>query len=223
MNVFKKLIFSALLFAVSYSCFAQEISIRGGFNLSQMLIQWDGEDIQKNPKLLPGFQAGPVINFPINNHLSFETGLLYSTKGIKEIGSYTVDQKTLLRLNIAYMEVPLTVQISFPLKHARLFANGGGYFAQGLFGNILSKENINDSNGVREKVEWGDQENSFQRFDFGLNFGLGMKYKAVQFGICYENGIANISGYDRSKSKVHNRVAEFYISYILWNKSKIKH
>ena len=223
MNILKKIIFSTFLLVGSYICSAQEISLRGGLNLSQMLIQWDGAVITKNAKLMPGFQIGPVINFSIDNDLSFETGLLYLTKGIKEIGHLTVDQKTLFRLNLAYMEVPLTMKISFPFRQVRLFANGGCYFAQGLFGNILTKEDFNDSKEERTKVEWGNQENSFQRFDFGLNFGLGMKYKALQFGICYENGIANISGYDRSKSKVNNRAAEFYLSYVLWNKSKTKH
>jgi hypothetical protein len=223
MNEYKKIALCTFLIISSICSFAQEISVRGGFNLSQMLIKWDGEVTSKNVKLMPGFQVGPVINFPINNSLSFETGLLYSTKGIKEIGHRTVDQKTLFRLNLAYMEVPLIVKISFPFQHVRLFANGGSYFAQGLFGNILTKEDFNDSKGVWKKVEWGDQENSFQKFDFGLNFGLGMKYKVLQFGICYENGITNISGYDRSKSKVHNRAATLYLSYVLWDKLKTKH
>ena len=223
MNALKKLIFSVLLLSGSYSCFAQEISIRGGLNLSQMQIKWDGRVANEDAKLNPGFQIGPVIDFPINNLLSFETGLLYSTKGMKEIGNRTVDTKSLLRLNIAYLDVPLTLKISFPFRQVTFLANGGGYFAQGLFGNILSKENMNDSDGVWQKVEWGDQVNSFRRFDFGLNFGIGMKYKVIQLGICYENGIANLAGYDRSKNKVHNRAAEFYLSYILWNKSKTKH
>jgi len=102
-------------------------------------------------------------------------------------------------------------------------ANGGGYVAQGLFGNILTKDDINANEREWQKVEWGDQENSLRRFDFGLNFGIGMKYKYLQFGICYENGLANIAGSDRSISKVHNRVAEFYLSHTLWNKSKTKY
>lgn len=223
MNLFKKIVFGLILLMGNCYGFAQEISIRGGFNLSEMSIKWDGVTTFKNAKLMPGFHVGPIVALSKNNNIAFETGLLYSTKGFKEIGYRTVDQKSLFRLNIAYLEVPLTFSVSFPFKHITLLANGGGYIAQGLFGNILTKDDINANEREWQKIEWGHQENSFRRFDFGLSFGMGMKYKNLQFGICYENGIANLAGYDRSKSKVHNRVAELYFSHILWNKSKIKH
>lgn len=86
MNVFKKSLFWLLLFVGSYSCFAQEISIRGGLNLSKMQIKWDEGDGVQSTRIKPGLQLGPIIEFPVNNLLSFESGLLYSTKGFKYIG-----------------------------------------------------------------------------------------------------------------------------------------
>lgn len=222
MQLFKKVALFLIFLTTINLSYAQEISFRGGLNLSQMLIKSNNETNYENAGLMPGFLLGPVIEISKNNHIAFETGLFYTTKGIKEIGNYTADQKTLFRLNIAYLEVPLTIKISIPFQHVTLLANGGGYLAQGLFGHILSKEDINESHSLREKVIWGKQEGSFQRFDYGINFGIGMKYKTLQIGTYYENGIANLSGYNRTKTKVHNRVAGLYLSYVIWNKSKIR-
>lgn len=223
MKVLTNLIFAALLMMVgSNICYAQEVSIRGGLNLSQMLIKLDGQQTQEDSKLNPGFHIGPVIDFQINSLFSFETGLLYSTKGYKELSNLTIDTNSSTRINIAYLDVPLTIKTSLQIKKVLLFANGGGYIASGLFGDILSKEDVDGIYGSWQKIVWGDQDGSFQRLDYGVDIGLGVKYKAMQFGICYEYGIANIAGYNRSETKAHNRVTELYLSYALWNKSNTK-
>ena len=217
MNVLKKIIFAVLFLTGSYICSAQEISIRGGFNLSQMRIKLGENIVSKNTSLMPGFQVGPIVAFPLNSALSLESGLLYSTKGYKEIGDRTIDQKSLYRINIAYLDIPLGLRFSHQFRKTTFLINGGGYVAQALFGNILSKEDRNGTEHIREKVNWGSQEGSFRRLDYGLNLGLGMKFNSVLFGISYEHGIANIAGNDRNTTKARNRCLGFYLSYLLWN------
>jgi hypothetical protein len=223
MNKLKKIVFSILLLVGNYVCSAQEISIRGGLNLSKAPIDLGETPTHGDSKFFPGLHVGPTIDFGINSLLSFETGLLYSTKGNKELHNRTVDTISSLTMSITYLDIPFNLKINYPFKNVILFANGGGYMAYGMFGHFLSLVDVDGIHGYWQKIVWGDQEGSFRRLDYGVNIGLGVKYKAMQFGICYENGIANIAGYNRSETKAHNRVTELFLSYVLWNKSKTKH
>lgn len=219
MNVFKKLIFSALFFAGSYSCFAQEISIRGGLNLSQMPTKWDGKVTDRNSEQKSGYHIGPIINFPIKNLWSFETGLLYTTKGLRETQANN-KTKSLIKANINYIEIPLMLKASFPFRNTTIFGSAGGYIASGLFGSILSMEDINGTNGSWQKIVWGDESDALKRLDYGLSFGIGIKSKAIQYGICYEMGMSDLVIPDPSLSKTYNRTLQLYVSYDLWSKSK---
>jgi hypothetical protein len=223
MNAFKKIIFAAFLLSGSYICFAQEISIRGGFNLSRMLEKYNGEIITDNPKLNPGFHAGPIICFHFTNNLSFETGILYSTKGLLRKGYYgPSDPKYSWRLNVSYLEAPAKVKVSIPVKKIILFGTAGGYFAYGLSGTLLERENISDKTGIWHKVDWDGTGISMKRFDCGFDFGIGARLKCTEFGVCYQRGLLNISNSSDNFSGF-NKNLEIYLSYKLWNlKSKTK-
>lgn len=42
-------------------------------------------------------------------------------------------------------------------------------------------------------VEWGSDENDdFKRLDYGLSAGVGVEFNAVQVGVSYSIGIADI-------------------------------
>lgn len=215
MNVFKKIVFVLLFQAVSNICFTQEVSIRGGFNLSQMPLKSNGQVIDKNSNLKTGLHFGPIIDFRINNLLSCETGLQYTSKGFREIIDHPGSTKSLIKVDIAYLNVPLTAKLSFPYRNATFLGNAGGYIATGLFGNILTMNDINGIYGSWQKIVWGDQGEDLRRLDYGLNFGIGIKYKALEYGLCYEIGLADLVIGDPPSNSTNNRTLEFYISYKL--------
>ncbi|MDP3432896.1 MAG: porin family protein [Bacteroidota bacterium] len=221
MSILKNLIFIALLFAGSYNCFAQEISIRGGFNLSQMAEKVDGLIVSDDPKLNPGFNFGPVIDFPVYKLFSFETGLLYSTKGLFRKGIYGNGESTYSwRLNVAYLEAPVTFKASLPIRNFELFGTAGGYIASGLFGSLLERVDISNNTGIWHKIDWEGEGISMKQFDYGLNFGIGAKFKYVDIGICYQIGAANLAKFDKEGS-LYNRNIEIYLTYNLWKKTNL--
>lgn len=221
MNAFKKIIFSTLLLAVSYICSAQEISIRGGLNLSQMPTKWDGKVTDKNSELKSGYHIGPVIDFHINNLFSCETGMLYTTKGLRETSSQTINStRSLMKINITYVEIPFSLKASFPFRNITFFGSSGGYIASGLFGHVLSMEDINGTNSSWEKINWGDKGDALKRLDYGLIFGIGMKIKAIQLGICHEMGMSDLVIADPASSRTYNKTFELYVSYNIWNRVK---
>ena len=82
-----------LIILISLQCFqssAQTFGIKGGLNLSNMLLESDGET--EDLKMKPGFHIAGIIDFQFTDLLSLETGLILDTKGFKyenEVSGYS--------------------------------------------------------------------------------------------------------------------------------------
>ena len=215
MNVLKKLIFSALIFAGSYSCFAQEISIRGGFNLSQFIYSTDDLVVRKEGTTLkPGFNFGPIVNFPIDNNWSLETGILFISKGLKLSGNIMGDKDYLRIKNLYYLELPVLIKATIPIKKAKILAIAGIYAGNALYGFSLAEGTENSvSYRLKDKIQFGNEPNEYDRFDYGLKFGFGTKIKRYQIGALYSVGLKNFANDDIFLMR--NRVLEFYLQYQL--------
>lgn len=61
---------------------SQTFGLRADLHSSSMQIKYISSD-SENSLINPGFQIGPTVEVPINEIFSFESGLLFSTKGVK--------------------------------------------------------------------------------------------------------------------------------------------
>ena len=217
--IYKIMAFAAILLLGSSICFAQEISIRGGFNLSQFWLEYD-DVVGSAPgaRQNPGFNIGPILDLPVTKLFSFETGLLFTSKGHKssvELNGAIIEG----RRNLFYLEVPVLCKITVPLKRVGIFAMAGPYFGEALYGK--HKEEITENSVLVNKwegnIKWGDESYEYDRFDYGLKLGAGLRYDNWQMGACYELGLKNFSNMNQPPSPVsiNNRVLEFYILYTL--------
>ena len=223
MRQYKIIVFFIMYFLSNNICFAQEISIRGGFNLSQFWMEY--EDVIGIPEGMiqnPGFNIGPVLDLTISKIFSVETGILYTTKGYKssvESGGALFEG----RKNLYYLDVPVLFKITVPVKKIGIFAMAGPYIGEALYGK---EKLVTTYNSVTDKWEgnilWGDEPDEYDRFDYGLKFGTGVRYAKWQMGACYELGLKNFSNLHRAPylSTIKNRVMEFYISYAILKNTK---
>lgn len=214
MNIFKKIIFNTLLLVGSFICSAQEISIRGGFNLSQF--QFKMGDIvshREGTKLNPGFNAGPIIDIPLQNIFSVETGILFTSKGNKISGNPLQGVKNyLFQINTFYLDFPILLKATIPIKKTKIFAMAGGFVGSALYGNIIAEGEENSVlKHFKNKIQWGNRPNEYDRFDYGLKFGAGIKVRKYQMGAFYEVGLKDFS--NDMTFELRNRVLEFYIAY----------
>ena len=223
MNVLKKIIFFILFLAGGYICSAQEISIRGGFNLSQMPTKWEGKVTNKNSELKLGYHFGPVFDLKMNKLFSLETGLLYSTKGLRETNKETNGTKSLSKINIAYIDLPITLKTSFTFHNITISGDVGGYIAHGLFARYFSSENTDGTNNSWQKIAWGNTGEAIKRLDYGIILGIGVKIKALQLGLCLENGVADLVTGDPSSNRTFNKTYDIYIAYDIWSRIKKNH
>ncbi len=215
MKNLKSLLVAAMMVASAVAVHAQTFGLRGGMNLSNMLMKMDGEVLSEDMKMNPGYHVGLALDFPIEDWLSIESGLLLSKKGFKiseEDDGYSYEGK----LNSLYLNIPFTPKATFNAGNVKLYVLAGPYLAYGIGGKTKSTYSYNgDSETESEDIEWGnDPENDdLKRIDFGLSMGGGVLINAVQIGITYDLGISNISPFTEYDTKIKNKVLGITCAY----------
>ena len=216
MSICKIILFITVIFLGIHICSAQEISVRGGFNLSQNSQKAKDFDLYKEgTKLNPGLNFGSIIELPITNIFSLESGILFTSKGYKY---YEVFNEVIVRRreNLYYLDIPVLCKVTVAVKKAGIFATAGPYIGEALFGIYKEETTENSVTDKREEnILWGDKHYEYDRFDYGLKFGAGLRYVKWQVGASYNLGLKNIS--NTGLLEVRNRVIEIYISYSIFN------
>jgi hypothetical protein len=211
-KVFKLLVLSSVLIYSSKSI-AQTFGVKGGLNLTNMVVKADSKTLSEDFKMNPGFHLGATAEFPINDMFAFESGLLISTKGYKivdEEGDYKSEGK----LNLTYLDIPLTAKASFEAGSAKIFGLFGPYVGLGLTGKSKYTVTSDDEKETEEEdVKWGsDKEKSdFKRLDYGLSIGAGLEINSLTFGLNYNLGMANII--PNTVVTANNRVIAVSVGY----------
>ena len=199
--------------------FAQNFGLKGGLNLSNMLMKDDDDTYSDDYKMKPGFHVGATAEFPLSEMFSFETGLLLSTKGFQiseeetEMGeTYKMEGK----LNLLYLDIPLTGKAKFDVGGAKIYGVFGPYVGMGLSGKSKYEATYDGETETEEEdIEWGsdEDESDLKRLDFGLTMGAGVEINSIQIGLSYNFGLANISPYTEGGTKVNNRVLGLSVGY----------
>jgi hypothetical protein len=162
--------------------------IKGGYNLASVSFDGDGETGQRH-----GFHVGVYGESFISDALSIQPELLYSQQGYEITNSSgTFTQK------LNYINLPLMLK-AYPSQN--FFLEAGPQI--GLA--IVHKE---EYSGLFS----GSQEYDPNSFDWGVNFGGGIKTDSgVSFGVRYHLGLGDL--YDNNKAQ--NRVWQFSIGFDL--------
>lgn len=204
--------------------FAQNFGIKGGLNLSNMLMKDDNKTYSDDYKMNPGFHVGPTAEFQLTEMFSIETGLLLSTKGFKaseEITLFGETLKTELKTNLLYLDIPIAAKASFDLGGAKIYGAFGPYLGFGLSGKTKLETTLNNTTKSEEEdIEWGSDKtkSDLKRLDFGLTMGAGVQINSIQIGVSYGLGLANISPYTDGGTKINNRVLGISAGYIFGGK-----
>jgi hypothetical protein len=133
----KKNLSLIVLLIITTASYAQIFGVKAGLNLSTMLLKDNDGNYSDAFKMNPGFHAGVTGEFPLTEMFSFETGLLLSTKGLKSNQNYAFlggTTETKGKLNLLYLEIPITAKASFHLRNIKIYGTFGPYIGMGLSG-----------------------------------------------------------------------------------------
>ncbi|MBB3699515.1 outer membrane beta-barrel protein [Flammeovirga yaeyamensis] len=213
------IIFVALL---CYQTNAQTIGIKGGLNLATLNEKDNDGTYSDNYDMNPGFHFGLTVDVPLNEFLSFEPGLLLTTKGMKY-------EDELIGLNLSghanlyYIDVPLNLKATHEFgSGVKLYGTIGPYVGMGLSGKIKATlEFQGDEQTEEEEIKWGSNqdEDTFKRLDMGLTFGAGVEINSILLGLSYDLGLSNISTNQDNGMSVKNRVLKFSVGYRFLSKN----
>jgi len=212
------LLFSVCLCILSEAS-SQSFGIKAGLNLATMLAKDDDETYSENAKMMPGFHVGATVEIPITDLLSIEPGLIMTTKGIKivEEDTYQGDTyKFTSQMNSYYIDIPVNLRIGYDLGTAKIVGLFGPYFGVGLSGKTKSTyEGGGESDTDEDEIEWGNdpEEHDMKRPDYGITFGAGAQFSALEVIVSYALGLANISTYQDDGATFQNRVLMISFAY----------
>ena len=107
-----KLIYFVALMLLVQIVNAQTFGIKGGINFANIAYSGGGTTVTE--KSITGVHFGPIMDFPLQENLSLNTGLLFSIKGSKSEDSYAgMSYTTTTTLN--YLVVPINLGYKFPI------------------------------------------------------------------------------------------------------------
>ncbi|MDQ6527699.1 porin family protein [Flavobacterium sp. LHD-85] len=147
------------------------------------------EDNTENADFVTSYNIGIMSEIPLSEKFSFQPEIMYSRQGY----SFNNDVIAMNYLNI-------------PLMGKYYVTKGFSLEAGPQIGFLLSAKN--------EKT---DVKDSFNTFDFGVNFGLGYKLEnGLNFGVRYNLGLTDINNVDNSSIKNKNGVFQVSVGYFFF-------
>lgn len=213
----KKNLSLIVLLIITTASYAQIFGVKAGLNLSTMLLKDNDGNYSDDFKMNPGFHVGVTGEFPLTEMFSFETGLFLSTKGLKTTQvdvALGVTTETKAKMNLLYLDIPLTAKASFDIGSTKIYGVLGPYLGMGLSGkNKYEITEVGETRTGENNISWGSGENDYKRLDFGLTAGTGVEIKSIQIGMFYSLGLANISHHSENGSEFSNRVLGISVGY----------
>ncbi|MEZ0608712.1 porin family protein [Fibrella sp. WM1] len=185
----KRLLLAAAISAVGITSSMAQVAIglKGSLQFANEKITSSGISI--NGENLLGFQAGLILKAPITDQLSIRPQLLYSTKGLKLLGS-TFGGNGETKAVINYLEVPIQLAYSIEAGDGNVVLGAGPYLAYALSGKATVTVN---GQSETEDLDFNDSD-AQKRFDFGLNISAGYELNSgLGISAYYSPGLANLA------------------------------
>lgn len=208
-----------MLVVCSTSSFTQTLSVKAGLNLSNFFVKDDHETYSEDYKWRSGIHVGAIAEIPIRNMLSFETGLLLSTKGHREMVEDTFLGETIklkVSTRLYYLDIPINAKVSIPAGKLKFYGSIGPYFGFGIYGKTKTEFTFQGNTEKEdEDISWGsdEEDDHLRRLDLGLTVTAGIELKFIQIGLSYNLGLANISSFREEGATIKNKVIGISLAY----------
>jgi hypothetical protein len=177
-------------------------------------------DVQKSLKY--GYQFGIAAEFELYKMIFISTSITYITKGDKYKDRFAVS-----KASFGSFEIPVYIGYKIPLGNVYLSGNVGPYSSL----SVVGKRTFTEVPEVIPPFEWnfeasphqqyidnntsfyGEEWNSYRRFDTGISFGLRAGYKNYNIAASYSRSFIDIRPNETIKAT--NSVLSFSFIYLL--------
>lgn len=203
MNYSFRILFVALLSLYLTTSFAQSVIIRGGVNIADLRAKINNINANKDNETKLGINLGAVIDLPVTQVVSFETGLAISSKGVNYNGSnYTG------KIELLYIDIPVSAKINIKINSkASFFIAPGIYLGIGTSGKFTTRYD-DWHQDIEETVSWGNDKDldDFKRIDLGGQVSAGLEYNSIILAVEFANSLLNHSPEENDDFQIKNKV-----------------
>ncbi|MEZ4926293.1 MAG: porin family protein [Saprospiraceae bacterium] len=198
-------LFIALFAATSVAYSQISIGAKAGLNLANVLT----DDDEADPKMLPSFQVGVVVELGLTESVAIQTGASVQGKGFKEESEFLGEKFT-------FKAMPMYVQVPAHIVYngSGFFVGAGPYVAFGIGGKFKAE---GGGNSESESISFGNSDtDDMAPLDFGIGAQAGVNVGPVKIGAGYDFGLAQIIPKDQrgdGSPSVKNGVINVFVSY----------
>ena len=159
-----------------------KFGIKGGVNFAKQKWSASGATISFDSKV--GFMAGVILESPFSESLFFQSGVLFSQKGMKMSASATGATSD-IDMTLNYLDVPLNIIYKANAGNVKILLSAGPVLSYGMSGK-------GTANGQSGDIKFGSDAD-FKSMDIGLGIGGGVEVSNFQIGLNYTLGLSNVS------------------------------
>lgn len=158
---------------ITFSSFAQ-FSVKGGVDFSSATTG--------NVKSETGFHFGGAYDVALSKKIVFQPSVLFSSNGFSYQSNAAIKRAD---ISMYAVEIPLVFSYRPHIGKTVLLADAGLYTRYNLFGS-------KDYEYADGRLEDESPFDVYNRFDMGLNFGIGLSYHRYFISGTYQRGFTNI-------------------------------
>lgn len=196
------------------------LSVKGGLNMSNLY----GDDLP-DKTMKPGFHIGLGVDFDFTPNMALQTGLFYSTKGVKfkdafegDLGGTEIyDVMPMTRstaapiagsdvtVNANYLQLPIHLAYKIDvMPGTKVVLHAGPYAAYGIGGKIKY--------GSIE-IDTFDKDSALKPFDAGVGLGVGAEFGVFLIDLGWDMGLINIARDEGDDGSIKTQNAYLSLGY----------
>ena len=215
-NTLKIVVLLVFIFASTQSFAQIKFGVKAGMNLNDVAFDLKDLDNEAFTKIRLGYVVGGIVDYKINDNISIQSGINYSSKGTSvdiDKAHEVTNSKGYIRLHFNYLEIPIQANYKFDFG-LEVFA--GGYLSFGINGkdDFDFEYTYDDGTKIENKGVYkyrfflGELSHEdymeintpplssmrvpYNMLDYGLNLGVGYKVWHILFNAQYSFGLGNL-------------------------------
>lgn len=219
MNKVVKSALVALVGVLGFNANAQDLglTVKGGLNINSVSLSEEVKGLESKV----GFHIGAAYEIPVADIISIEAGVFFDTRGLKtkeERDLIITKRTTEGNTNLYSLNIPVTGKVRIGVSDINIFLQAGPYANILLSGTekrevstFTKASNTTTNTSSSEDIEFGENKDVKDRFDYGLTFGGGVEFKKFVLSAGYDLGLRNFA--ESSEGKVKFNAIKIGVGY----------
>lgn len=197
----------ATVLTASYAQAQFSYGVRAGLNISTV-VEEDNIDrsvyyyYDVETKFKKGFHIGAVGEYEINKSFAVQPAILFTTLGWKRdinasfFSGFSEGYEENQTIYFNYFQIPVNALYKSGRGKTKFLLQAGPYLGYALNGKIKKKIDVGFfADDEEEKLEFGSNDDEWNRIDYGFGLGVGLQFNNIQASIGCNVGLKDFDNH----------------------------